>query len=122
MLNRKPLILVVFALSSLLSGIVGQYFWPEMPLSMADYAFAVLGSFLIFAWYHTDAKQRGYRRPTWLDIGIILVAIVAMPYYLFRTRGFKGGLVGTTLGLLLMIGTGVLTGMGKLATWYSLHS
>lgn len=122
MLNRKTLILAVFVLSSLLSGIAGQYFWPGMPLSMADYAFAVLGSFLIFAWYHTDAKQRGYRRPTWLDMGIILIAIVAMPYYLFRTRGFKGGLASTALGLLLMIGTSVLTGMGKLAIWYSLHN
>lgn len=119
--DRKTAIVAVFVLSSLACGIAGQYFWPGMPLSVADYAFAVLGSFLIFAWYRADAKQRGYRRPAWLDIGVILVAIVAMPYYLFRTRGFKRGLAGIALGLLLMMATGVLTGVGKLAIWYSLH-
>lgn len=121
MADRKTAILAVFVLSSLSCGIAGQYFWPGIPLSVADYAFAVLGSFLIFVWYHVDAKQRGYRRPAWLDAGIILAAVVAMPYYLFRTRGFRRGLVSTALGLLLMIVTGLLTGIGKLAIWYALR-
>ena len=45
-----------------------------------------------------------------------------MPYYFFRTRGFKGGLVSTGLALLLMVGTGVLTDLGKLTAWYSLQA
>jgi hypothetical protein len=121
-LSRKPLILATFVIASFLAGIVGQYYWPEERLSGADVAFAVLGTFLIFAWYHIDARQRGYRRSTWLGIGVILLAIVAMPYYFFRTRGFKGGLVTTGLALLLLVGTSVLTSLGRLAAWHWLQA
>lgn len=116
-MSRKALILALLVLASLVAGVVGQYFWPNEPLSAADYGFAVIGAFLIFAWYHADAKQRGYRRSMWLNIGVILLALVAMPYYFFRTRGFSRGLLATVLGLLLMIGTSVVTGLGKLATY-----
>jgi hypothetical protein len=120
--NSKAMILAIFVIASFATGIVGQYFWPEAQLSGADVAYAVFGTFLIFAWYHIDARQRGYRRPAWLNIGVILLAIVAMPYYFFRTRGLKGGLISTGLALLLMVGTSVLTSLGKLATWYSLQA
>lgn len=121
-MNPKALILATFVIASFVTGIAGQYFWPDAQLSGADVAFAVLGTFLIFAWYRIDARQRGYRRTAWLDIGVILLAVVAMPYYFFRTRGFKGGLASTGLGLLLMIGTSVLSSLGRLAAWYSLQA
>lgn len=116
------MILVVFVMASFVTGIVGQYFWPNTRISGADVAYGVFGAFLIFAWYRIDARQHGYRRSIWLNIGVILLAIVAMPYYFFRTRGLKRGLVSTGLALLLMAGTSALTSLGRLATWYSLQS
>ena len=57
-----------------------------------------------------------------MNTSVIVLAVVAMPYYFFRTRGFKGGLVSTGLALLPMVGTGVLTDLGKLTAWYSLQA
>ncbi|MFC5577101.1 hypothetical protein ACFPOA_03610 [Lysobacter niabensis] len=121
-MNRKALILATFVIASFVTGIAGQYFWPDAQLSVADLAYGIFGTFLIFAWYHVDARQCGYRRSIWLNIGVILLAIVAMPYYFFRTRGLKGGLLSTGLALALLVGTSVLTDLGRLATWYSLQA
>lgn len=121
-MNRKPLILLLLALASFVAGVLGQYFWPDAPVSPADLGFAVVGAFLIFAWYHADARQRGYRRPMWLNVGVIALAIVAMPYYFLRTRGFARGLLASVLGLLVVAGTSIATGLGKLATYYLLQA
>jgi hypothetical protein len=43
-------------------------------------------SFLIFTWYRRDSDERQYRRSRWLNIGIILLTPVAVPYYLLRSR------------------------------------
>ena len=121
-LSRKTLILLMLALASFVAGVAGQYFWPDAQVSAAELGFVLVGAFLIFAWYHADARQRGYRRPKWLDVGVILLAIVAMPYYFFRTRGFARGLLAITLGVLVVIGTSIATGVGKLATYFLLQA
>lgn len=54
-----------------------------------------VGILLIFAWYRLDSDQRGFRRSPGLNIGIIAVAIVGLPYYLFRSRGAKRGFMAT---------------------------
>jgi peptidoglycan/LPS O-acetylase OafA/YrhL len=47
---------------------------------------------LIFAWYHMDSTLRSYRRTALLNIGVIVVAVIALPYYIVRSRekGHKG--------------------------------
>lgn len=120
-MSKKAIILVVLALASLLAGMIGQYYWPGAPFSAADAVYALVGAFLIFAWYHIDAGQRGYRRSIWLNAGVILLAIVAVPYYFFRSRGFKSGLVWTGLFLLLLAVTSLLTKAGQYITYYWLR-
>lgn len=39
-----------------------------------------------FRWLYWDSLQLDIRRPAWLNVGIILVAIVFVPYYLYKTR------------------------------------
>ena len=39
-----------------------------------------------FAWLHADARELDIRRPWWLNVGIILVPPVFVPYYLYKTR------------------------------------
>lgn len=46
----------------------------------------ILFSFLSFYWYRLDSDIRHYRRSKPLNIGIILFATVALPYYLVRSR------------------------------------
>jgi uncharacterized membrane protein YoaK (UPF0700 family) len=51
-----------------------------------DVASAVLFSFLNFWWYRLDSDVRLYRRSSMLNVGIIAFGIVAIPYYLARSR------------------------------------
>ena len=39
-----------------------------------------------FTWLQADSQQLDIRRPWWLNVGIILVTSVFVPYYLFKTR------------------------------------
>ena len=43
-------------------------------------------SLIIFTWYYHDSNQRSYQRSALLNIGVVTLAIVAIPYYLIRTR------------------------------------
>ena len=39
-----------------------------------------------FRWLTLDAAELDIRRPMWLNIGIVMAAIVFVPYYLYKTR------------------------------------
>lgn len=39
-----------------------------------------------YIWYYLDAAERGYRRTTLLGGAVILFSLLAVPYYLFRSR------------------------------------
>ena len=39
-----------------------------------------------FGWLHADARELDIRRPWWLNLGIILVPPLFVPYYLYKTR------------------------------------
>lgn len=82
----------------------------------------VIMALLMFVWYRLDSQQVGYRRSPWLDIGVVGIAIVAIPYYFIRSPGAKKGIVCTGL-LLLMYGASVLLTMfGSYVTYYALQS
>lgn len=70
-------------------------------------------SFLCFYWYRLDSERRGFRRSRWLNVGVVMLAIVAVPYYLTRSRaqGEKGrALLGLAGFVVLLGGAGVLGG------------
>jgi hypothetical protein len=53
--------------------------WSVMVTTMA-------GSLLVFWWYWTDSSSRSYSRSPLLNVAIIAVGILAVPYYLLRSR------------------------------------
>jgi hypothetical protein len=69
-----------------------------------------------FRWLRIDARELDIRRPQWLNVAIILLAAIFVPYYLYKTRpvnhrlpaiaGFFGlvfaCMIGTTIGARLM--------------------
>lgn len=105
---------------SLATGIVVAAVAPNaaetgMPLGIqvtANIVLLVLG----FRWLHADSSQLDIRRPAWLNVGIVLLAAVFVPYYFYKTRpegrrlspilGFFGLVFGcaiaSTIGILLM--------------------
>lgn len=66
---------------------------------------SVVGSILVFWWYWTDSTLRSYRRSPLLNVAVIAVGFLAVPYYLVRTRK-KGQRL---LAVAKMIGFMVLT-------------
>ncbi len=75
---------------SLATGIVVAAVAPNaaetgMPLGIqlgANVMLFVLG----FRWLQADSAQLDIRRPVWLNVGIILLAAVFVPYYFYKTR------------------------------------
>ncbi len=39
-----------------------------------------------FLWLGLDSRQLEIRRPWWLNVGIVLLTFVFVPYYLYKTR------------------------------------
>lgn len=47
---------------------------------------SLAGSLLIFWWYRTDSTLRSYRRSPLLNVAVVAVGFLAVPYYLLRSR------------------------------------
>ena len=75
-------------------------------------------SLLAFQWYWLDSELRGYRRSIPLNVSVVALAGIALPYYLFRSRGVKGGFVGVGLLVLLFVVAAALIGVGQLTVYY----
>jgi hypothetical protein len=43
-------------------------------------------SFLCFVWYCRDGDARSYIRSRWLNVGMVSVTMLTIPYYLWRSR------------------------------------
>ncbi len=64
-----------------------------------------VGIALIFWWYHADKRTRGYQAGPLMNGGVIVAAVVALPIYFVRSRGWKRGGLATliALGFFLLI-------------------
>jgi len=120
--NSKKLVLVLLAALSFLSGIIDQYFYPEQQFPPTAIAFTVVGIFLIFVWYRLDSDQVGYRRSPWLNVSVVALAIVALPYYFFRSRGVKRGIIYSAFTVLAFLASNALSLAGAYATYYWLQA
>jgi peptidoglycan/LPS O-acetylase OafA/YrhL len=80
----------LIALLLLIALIGGVSAYHELKLSQEPASWFVLsrvmaGS-LVFLWYFLDSNERHYVRSKWLNIGVVAIALIAIPYYLFRSR------------------------------------
>jgi hypothetical protein len=115
-------VIVALAFLSLISGAIDQYFYPGEEFPPTALAFLTIMALLIFLWYRLDAAEVGYRRSAWLDIGVVGIAIVALPYYLVRSRGAKKGIVGVGALLLMYVASVLLSWFGSYLAYYVLQS
>jgi hypothetical protein len=81
---------------------------------MIELMLVVAMVFLIFLWYRIDADQRGFQRSTLLNVGIVMIAAVAVPYYLIRSRGWQEGPAAVLKALLVFLGSIVLSSLGAI--------
>jgi hypothetical protein len=88
----------------------------------SDIVFTVVASLLIFMWYRFDSDQVSYRRSPWLNVGVIALTVIALPYYFFRSRGLGRGSVAIGLFLLCCATYLVLQKAGEYAAYYAWQS
>ena len=66
-----------------------------------------------FRWLHIDSAQLDIRRPLWLNFGIVLLAIVFVPYYFYKTRPAGARLQPIILFVGLVLAIGVVSAIGS---------
>lgn len=120
-MGLKAWTIVAFVLLALIDGAVGQYFYPDQMYPQSDLWFMPVFVFLIFLWYRLDSNERSYKRSPWLSVSVVAIAAIGLPYYLFRTRGFKRGLIAVVLALLVLLANAVMGIVGQYSV-YALRS
>lgn len=66
-----------------------------------------------FAWLGLDSRQLDIRRPWWLNLGVIFMMAVFVPYYLYKTRpaGRRGSAILAFLGVAFASFMAIMAGM-----------
>jgi hypothetical protein len=107
---------IVFTILALglANGVIGAWLYRNDPFTASAIVFAIAGAFFAFLWVRLDADQRNFRCSTFLTASVVGLTIVALPYYLFRTRGFRKGCAGVLAFLGVFFGYGIMAGIGKL--------
>ena len=73
---------------------------------------------LVFWWYHVDKRSRAYRAGPLMNGGVIAAAIIALPIYFVRSRGWKRGAIATLVALGVFAVTLVL---GEAGEWVGMQ-
>ena len=87
---RIPLVMllatafIIGALNMTLSGHLGA----NQPWKAVEQLVLVC---LIYWWYYADKAQRQYQAGAFLNVGVVALSLVAIPIYLFRSRGATQG-------------------------------
>jgi len=118
--QRKQATLVALGGASFVLGIVDVLF--ALPpasegqrllvMMLGNIALLVIG----FRWLALDARELEIRRPTWLDVAIVLLAAIFVPYYLYKTRPQPRRLSAILAFFGLVFGCMVLTALGAAVT------
>ena len=111
----KTIALILLGVISLVGPFVEMLATGQVEaLSKFDLATTLVSIPLIFWWYHVDKREHAYQAGPLMNGGILAVAIVALPIYFVRTRGWKRGAVATLLALAVFL---VLLGLSELGEW-----
>ena len=67
----------------------------------------------IYCWYHADKAQRQFRAGPLQNVGVIAMAIIALPVYFVRSRGWKRGGLATAIAAAFLALTFGLEWLGE---------
>ncbi|WDS36743.1 hypothetical protein [Pseudoxanthomonas sp.] len=115
-MNAKRVALLLFALASLASGVLSQCPIPAPVQEPLGIALLILSAAAIFIWFRADAKKRAYRASPFLNVAVFGLAAFALPYYFFRSRGWKRGPLSGLGAVGSFIASCLLTMLGALLT------
>jgi hypothetical protein len=113
-LTPKRLALSLLALVSLAAPFLERVITGRVePFGQYELAATFISLPLIYWWYHADKAQHNYRAGPLMNGGVIILAIVALPVYFIRSRGWKRGAVATLLAALFLAVTLALGELGE---------
>jgi hypothetical protein len=121
-MSLKAVALIGLAILAFASGVCGQLLYPRVEVAPSEIYFIFGSTLLVFVWYRVDSDEAGYRRSIWLNVSVLAVSLVALPYYFFRSRGARRGALATLAFFSLAILWGVLVAAGQYAAWYGVQS
>jgi hypothetical protein len=94
----KTYALGIIALISLLGPVLEVLLTGRLePFGNFALAEAAVSIVPIYWWYWLDKEQRAYRAGPLLNAGVIAAAVIALPIYFIRSRGWKRGGIATAL-------------------------
>ncbi len=117
LLDSRVLIILGLLATSFADGAAGATYHPGDLFPPTSRYFLLVYMVLIFAWYHVDSSRRDFRRSAVLNVLVIAVAVIGLPYYFFRSRGFRRGAVAVLGMILVLFMAGIMTGLGE---WWAL--
>ena len=68
---------------------------------------------LLFWWYHLDKADHDYQAGRLMNAGVLLLALVALPIYFIRSRGWRRGARAIAFAALFLGATFVLGELGE---------
>lgn len=112
--QHKTQVLWAFGVVSFVSGAYAASTAATEVADAIDLGLAFAMVFLIFLWYRIDAEQRGFKRSLLLNVSIVLLAAIAVPYYLIRSRGWQHGQIAVLKAVLVFLGSIALSALGAM--------
>ncbi|HXZ54996.1 MAG TPA: hypothetical protein VEH03_06025 [Burkholderiales bacterium] len=83
------------------------------PLGGFALADTIVSLAAIYWWYYADKEQRQFRAGPLLNVGVIALAIIALPVYFIRSRGWKRGGLATGVAAAFLAATFGLEWLGE---------
>jgi len=68
---------------------------------------------VLFWWYHLDKADHSYQAGKLMNSGVLLLAVIALPIYFVRSRGWKRGGRAIVLAALFLGATLLLSELGE---------
>ena len=109
--------MMILSVCAFFNGGIDQYFYPGNPMPPTFIWSVFLNSLLFFAWYRLDSNELHYPRSALLNIAVTALPIVAIPYYLFRSRWLKRGILPVLGFVGVLIFLSMLMELGQYAVY-----
>ena len=107
--------LALLAALTLLSPVVETLMTGRIqPYGGYDIVSTLLALVPIFWWYHVDKAELGFRAGPLQNAGVAALALVALPVYFIRSRGWKRGAIATLWALGVLASLYFLEELGEL--------
>ena len=115
----KALALISLAVISFVAPLAERWGTGRVdPFSSYGLAEMALSLVILFWWYHLDKAEHAYPAGKLMNAGVLVLAVVALPVYFIRSRGWQRGTRTIALALVFLGLTLVLGEAGeRLGAW-----